>query len=196
VRLHLDVRRPSTSWFRAEKRAGLVLDLFLNPCQVTAKPVRPEVLRQRPRHLGRDHRFPACAARLGGRKPTPESRRFATRDRSNDVVDWRRSSSRYFRQLAASGNYSPFHSLYHEDPENVPDEITIALVRLARPRLAPCSSCIQTREAESEKSLSSCEFARPMSAVLKLLLDRMEFDVRGPLLLARNLRRSGGTAGD
>jgi len=135
-------------------------------------------------HLGLDHRF--LHALLDRRaEATPDLVAFATRDRSNDVVDLAPELTAIFRHWQAPESI-PFHiALIKEDPENVPDEITIALVEAGAPALEPLLALYsELDEAESgEVAFILANLRVRDGRVLKLLLDRMEFDVSDTLLL-------------
>src|SRR3954447_10032495 len=110
---------------------------------------------------------------------------FATRDRSNDVVDLAPELTSIFRHWQAPESI-PFHiGLIKEDPEDVPDEITIALVEAGAPALEPLLALYsELDEGESgEVAFILANLRVRDERILKLLLDRMEFDLSDTLLL-------------
>ena len=135
-------------------------------------------------HLGLDHRF--LHALLDRRaEAMPDVVAFATRDRSNDVVDLAPELTALFRHWQAPESI-PFHiALIKEDPENVPDEITIALVEAGAAALEPLLALYaELDEGESgEVAFILANLRVRDERILKLLLDRMEFDLADTLLL-------------
>jgi hypothetical protein len=158
--------------------------LFLDPDKLLeASPA--EVLEAAARgHLGLDHRF--LRALLDRRaEAMPAVVAFATRDRSNDVIDLAPELTALFRHWQAPENI-PFHiGLIKEDPENVPDEITIALVEAGAPAPEPLLALYnELDEAESgEVAFILANLRVRDERILKILLDRMEFDLSDTLLL-------------
>jgi hypothetical protein len=158
--------------------------LFLNPDKLLeARPA--EVLEAAAQgHLGLDHRF--LHALLDRRaEAMPDVIAFAERDRANDVVDLAPELTSIFRHWQAPESI-PFHiGLIKEDPENVPDEITIALVEAGAPALEPLLALYdELDESESgEVAFILANLRVRDERILKLLLARMEFDLSDTLLL-------------
>jgi hypothetical protein len=158
--------------------------LLLDPQKLLeAKPA--EVLAAAARgHLGLDHRFlHALVDRRA--EALPEALAFAARDRSNDVVDLAPELTAIFRYWQAPEAIPFYIHLIKEDPENVSDDVTIALAAAGAAALEP----LLTLYAELEETESG-EVAFILASlrirderILKILLDRIEFDLSDTLLL-------------
>jgi hypothetical protein len=158
--------------------------LFLDPQKLLeAKPA--EVLAAAARgHLGLDHRF--LHALLDRRaEAMPDVLAFAGRDRSNDVVDLVPELTAIFRYWKAPEAIPFYISLIKEDPENVPDDVTIALVDSGAAALEPLLALYaELEETESgEVAFILASLGIRDERILKLLLDRIEFDLADTLLL-------------
>jgi len=158
--------------------------LFLNPEKLLeAKPA--EVLAAAARgHLGLDHRF--LHALLDRREEAlPDVLAFAERDRSNDVVDLTPELTGIFRYWQPPEAIPFYIRQIKEDPENVSDEVTIGLVDTGAAALEPLLALYaELEETESgEVAFILASLRVPDERILKLLLDRIEFDLSDTLLL-------------
>jgi hypothetical protein len=158
--------------------------LFLDPEKLSeASPA--EVLAAAARgHLGLDHRF--LHALLDRRaEALPEVVAFAVRDRSNDAVDLAPELTAIFREWQAPEAIPFFLRLIREDPENVSDDVTIALVEAGSAALEPLLALYaELEETESgEVAFILASLGVRDERILKILLDRMEFDLSDTLLL-------------
>ena len=158
--------------------------MFLNPEKLLeAKPA--EVLAAAARgHLGLDHRF--LHALLDRREEAlPDVLAFAERDRSNDVVDLTPELTAIFRYWQPPEAIPFYIRQIKEDPENVSDEVTIGLVDTGaaalEPLLALYAELEETESGEVAFILASLRVRD--ERILKLLLDRIEFDLSDTLLL-------------
>jgi len=135
-------------------------------------------------HLGLDHRFlHALVDRRAEAMPAVLS--FAERDRSNDIVDLAPELTAIFRYWKAPEAIPFFIGLIKEDPENVSDEVTIGLVAAGAAALEPLLALYpDLEETESgEVAFVLASLGIRDERILKLLLDRLEFDLSDTLLL-------------
>jgi hypothetical protein len=158
--------------------------LLLDPQKLLeAKPA--EVLAAAARgHLGLDHRFlHALVDRHAEAMPAVLS--FAERDRSNDIVDLAPELTAIFRYWKAPEAIPFFLGVIKEDPENVSDEVTIGLVDAGAAALEPLLALYpDLEETESgEVAFVLASLGIRDERILKLLLDRLEFDLSDTLLL-------------
>lgn len=158
--------------------------MFLDPEKLfEAKPA--EVLAAAARgHLGLDHRF--LHSLLDRRaEALVDAIAFAARDRTGDLIDLAPELTGIFRYWQAPEAIPFYLRLIQEDPENVPDEVTIALVETGaaalEPLLALYAGLEETESGEVAFILASLRLRD--ERILKLLLDRMEFDLSDTLLL-------------
>lgn len=158
--------------------------MFLDPEKLLE--VRPaDVLDAAARgHLGLDHRFlhalvdrPAAAL--------PGVLAFSERDRSADVVDLAPELIALFQHWKAPDAVPFYIRLVRENPEDVSDELTIALVETGKAALEPLLALYQElEETESgEVAFILASLGIRDERILKLLLDRLEFDTVDTLLL-------------
>ena len=145
-------------------------------------------------HLGLDHRFlHALVDRRAEAMPAVLS--LAERDRSNDVVDLAPELTAVFRYWKAPEAIPFFLGLIKEDPENVSDEVTIGLVDAGAAALEPLLALYpELEETESgEVAFVLASLGVRDERILKLLLDRLEFDLSDTLLLSESTatRRRG-----
>ena len=158
--------------------------MFLDPQKLLeAKPA--EVLAAAARgHLGLDHRF--LHALLDRREEAmPAILAFAERDSSNDVVDLTPELTAIFRYWRPLEAISFYIRQIKEDPEDVSDEVTVGLVDAGaaalEPLLALYTELEETESGEVAFILASLRVRD--ERILKLLLDRIEFDLSDTLLL-------------
>ena len=135
-------------------------------------------------HLGLDHRFvhslldrreQALAALVAAAK----------RDRSADTVDLTPEFIALFRHWKTPESVPFFISYIKEDPEQVPDEAVEALVEIGQPALDPLLALYDELE-ESESGDVAFVLAHLRvrdERILKLLLDRLEYDLADTALL-------------
>ncbi len=135
-------------------------------------------------HLGLDHRFlhaildrPAesLAAVIA----------FGERDRNKDPVDLAPDLIAFFRHWKSSEG-APFLVRYlKEDPENVPDEAMETLVEIGRPALEPLLALYgELDESEGgEVAFILANLRIRDDRILKLLLDRLDYDFSDTVLL-------------
>ena len=152
--------------------------LFLDPDKlVESSPA--EVLEAASRgHLGLDHRFlHALLDREAEARPAIVT--FAERDRSADTVDLAPELIALFRHWKAP-EAVPFLIKYiKEDPEDVPDEATEALVDIGQPALEPLLALYEELEESksSEVAFILANLRIRDERILKILLDRLDFDL-------------------
>jgi len=135
-------------------------------------------------HLGLDHRFlHAIIDRPAESLPAIVA--FGARDRDKDAVDLAAELIAFIRYWKAAEGV-PFLVRYlKEDPENIPDEATEALVEIGRPVLEPLLALYEELD-ESEGGEVAFILANLRvrdERVLKLLLDRLDYDLSDAVLL-------------
>jgi hypothetical protein len=158
--------------------------LFLDPDRLLeAKPA--EVLEAAARgHLGLDHRF-LHAILDHSVESLPAVVAFAERDRAEDPVDLASELIAFFRLWRAPESI-PFQiGFIKEDPESVPDEVVVSLVEIGQPALEPLLALYgELDESESgEVAFILANLRIRDERVLKLLLDRLEYDLSDTLVL-------------
>jgi hypothetical protein len=158
--------------------------LFLDP-EKLAERSPAEVLDSAARgHLGLDHRF---LHRLIDRpaESLPAVVAFAERDRANDAVDLAPELIALFRYWKAVEGVPFLVGYIKEDPENVPDEAIEALVEIGSPALEPLLALYdQLEETESgEVAFILANLRVRDERILKILLDRLEYDLSDTTLL-------------
>ncbi|MBV9266834.1 MAG: hypothetical protein JO061_11760 [Acidobacteriaceae bacterium] len=135
-------------------------------------------------HIGVDHRFIRAILDRGeeGRKAVLE---FAGRDREEDRIDLAPELNSFFRHWKTADGV-PFLIRYIEDdPENVPDEAVETLVEVGTPALEPLLA-LYDRLDESESGEVAFILANLRirdDRILKILKDRLDFDLSDTLLL-------------
>lgn len=135
-------------------------------------------------HLGLDQRF--IHALLDCRQEAlPAVVAASRRDRSADPVDLTPEFIALFRHWKTPESVPFFVSYIKEDPEHVPDEAVEALVEIGQPALEPLLALYSELD-ESESGdvafvLAHLRLKDPR--ILKLLLDRLEFDLSDTALL-------------
>jgi hypothetical protein len=135
-------------------------------------------------HLGLDHRF------LRGLLDRPEEslaavRAFAARDRSEDVIDLAPELIALFRQWNTA-DAVPFLIAYiKEDPQDVPDEVVEALAAIGRPALEPLLALYEELEESESGEVAFLLVSLHIrdERILRLLLERLEYDLSDTLLL-------------
>ncbi|MBV8552889.1 MAG: HEAT repeat domain-containing protein [Acidobacteriaceae bacterium] len=135
-------------------------------------------------HLGLDHRF--LKALLDRRAETlPALIAFAERERSRDAVDLAPELIALFRHWKAPEGIPFLIEYIREDPENVPDEAMEALVEIGQPALDPLLALYESlEESESgEVAFILANLRIPDERILKILTDRLEYDLSDTLML-------------
>ncbi len=158
--------------------------LFLDPDKLLeADPA--EILDAAARgHLGLDHRF--LRAFLDRREQAlPAVGAAAGRDRGAGVVDLTPELIALFRYWKTSQSVPFFISYIKEDPEQVPDEAIEALVDIGQPALDPLLALYgELDESESgDVAFILAHLRMKDERILKLLLDRLEYDLSDTALL-------------
>ncbi|HTU48761.1 MAG TPA: hypothetical protein VMF91_27105 [Bryobacteraceae bacterium] len=135
-------------------------------------------------HLALDHRFlHALLDRPAEALPAVVA--FAERDRTEDIVDLAPELIALLRSWKTP-EAVPFLVRYiGEDPEDVPDEAVEALVEIGQPALEPLLSLYgELDESESgEVAFILANLRTRDERVLKVLLDRLEYDLSDTVLL-------------
>jgi len=135
-------------------------------------------------HLGLDHRFlHALLDRPAEALPAVVA--FAARNRKEDVVDLAPELIALLRSWKTP-EAVPFLVRYiEEDPEDVPDEAVEALVEIGQPALEPLLALYgELDESESgEVAFILANLRTRDERVLKVLLDRLEYDLSDTVLL-------------
>jgi HEAT repeat protein len=135
-------------------------------------------------HLGLDQRFlHALLDRREGALPAVLA--FADRDRREDAVDIAPELIQVLRYWKTP-EAVPFLVHYiREDPEEVPDEAVEALVEIGPPALEPLLDLYEAlEESESgEVAFILANLRMRDERILKILIDRIDYDVSDTLLL-------------
>lgn len=135
-------------------------------------------------HLGLDHRFlHALLDRPAEALPAVVA--FAERDRTEDIVDLAPELIALLRSWKTP-EAVPFLVRYlKEDPGDVPDEAVEALVEIGQPALEPLLALYgELDESESgEVAFILANLRTRDERVLKVLLDRLEYDLSDTVLL-------------
>jgi hypothetical protein len=158
--------------------------LLLDPDKLlAAKPA--EVLEEASQaHLGLDHRFlHALIDRQA--EALPAVLAFGARDRSADKVDLALELIAILRFWKTPEAVPFLLQFIKEDPEDVPDDVVIALVDNAPHALEPLLQLYaELEETEAgEVAFILASLALRDERILKLLIDRMEFDLADTVLL-------------
>jgi len=135
-------------------------------------------------HLGVDHRF-LHALLDRPAEALPDVLAFAERDRTEDVVDLAPELVALLRSWKTP-EAVPFLVRYiKEDPQDVPDEAVEALVEIGQPALEPLLALYgELDESESgEVAFILANLRTRDERVLKILLDRLEYDLADTVLL-------------
>jgi hypothetical protein len=158
--------------------------LFLDPDKLLeANPA--EVLDAATRgHLGLDHRF-LHAILDRPSESLPAVLAFAERDRGEDAVDLASELIAFLRHWRAPEGVPLLVKFIKEDPENVPDEVVVSLVETGQPALESLLALYaELDESESgEVAFILANLRIRDERILKLLLDRLEYDLSDTLLL-------------
>ncbi|MBV8867062.1 MAG: hypothetical protein JO210_16820 [Acidobacteriaceae bacterium] len=158
--------------------------MFLDPDKLNE--VSPaDILEEAARgHLGLDHRFlHALVDRQQAALPAVAA--FANRERGEDVVDLAPELLALLSYWKAPEAIPFLISIIKENPEQVPDEATEALVALGKPALEPLlalSAEIDDSEA-GEIAFILANIRIRDDRVLQILTKRLEFDLSDALLL-------------
>ncbi len=135
-------------------------------------------------HLGLDHRF--LHALLDRREESlPALLAFAERDRSKDTVDLAPELIALFRTWKPV-EALPFYIGYlREDPEDVPDELVEALVAIGQPVIEPLLALYDDLDETEggEVAFILAHLRIRDERILKILLDRLEYDLSDTALL-------------
>lgn len=138
-------------------------------------------------HLGLDHRF--LHSLLDRRaEAMPAILAFAGRDRSADTVDLAPELIALFRFWKTPEGIPFLIEYIREDPESIPDEVIEALVEIGSPALEPLLELYNSLE-ESENGEVAFILANLQvrdDRILKILTDRLDFDLGDSLLLLTN----------
>lgn len=135
-------------------------------------------------HLGLDHRF--LHALLDREAESfPAVLAFAKRDRSEDAVDLAPELLALFRHWKRPEALPILISYIKEDPEEIPDEAVETLVALGRSALEPLLALYGEMEesASGEVAFILASLRIRDERVLRLLLDRIEYDLADTALL-------------
>ena len=135
-------------------------------------------------HLGIDHRF-LHALLDRPAEALPAVLAFGERDRSEDAVDLAPELIALLR-LWKTPEAAPFLLRYiKEDPGDVPDEAIEALVEIGRPALEPLLKLYdELDESENgEVAFILANLRLRDERILKILLDRLEYDLSDAVLL-------------
>ena len=135
-------------------------------------------------HLGLDHRF--LHALVDRRDESLRALvQFAARDFRSDTVDLSEDVIALFRLWRAPEGIPFFIAYLREDPENIPDEAIETLVDIGQPALEPLLALYEELdESESgEVAFILAGLRIRDERVLKILLDRLEYDLLDTLLL-------------
>ena len=135
-------------------------------------------------HLGVDHRF-LHALIDRPREALPAVLAFGGRDRSQDVVDLAPDLIALLRSWKTPDAVPFLVSYVREDPEDVPDEAVEALVEIGPPALEPLLALYaELEESEAgEVAFILANLRTRDQRILKILLDRLEYDLSDTLLL-------------
>ncbi|HZS54823.1 MAG TPA: hypothetical protein VFA65_10500 [Bryobacteraceae bacterium] len=134
--------------------------------------------------LGLDHRF--LHAILDRRdQALPALLSFAERDRSNDIVDIAPELIAIFREWKTPEAIPFFIRYIKEDPQDLPDELVEAIVEIGQPALEPLLALYgELDETESgEVAFILAHLRIRDERILKILLDRLEYDLSDTTLL-------------
>ncbi len=135
-------------------------------------------------HLGLDHRF-LHAILDRPAESLPAAIAFAERDREKDPVDLAPELIAFFRIWKASEGI-PFLVRYiKEDPANVPDEVVETLVELGATALEPLLELYSELDEEQggEVAFILANLRVRDERILRLLVDRLKFDLSDTVLL-------------
>jgi hypothetical protein len=135
-------------------------------------------------HLGLDHRFLHALIDRPG-EALPAAVAFSRGDRNNDPVDLAPDLIALFRHWKTPEALPFLIGYIKEDPENLPDEAIEAVVEIGAPALEPLLALYDELE-ESESSEVAFILANLQvqdSRILKILLDRIEYDLSDTTLL-------------
>jgi hypothetical protein len=158
--------------------------VFLDPDRLL-KSSPAEVLDAAARgHLGLDHRF-LHAILDRPAESLPALVAFGPRDRDKDPVDLAPDLIAFFRLWKAPEGVPFLLRFIKEDPENIPDEAMEALVEIGQPALEPLLALYNDLD-ESEGGEVAFIIANMRvrdDRILKLLLDRLDYDLSDTVLL-------------
>ena len=135
-------------------------------------------------HIGLDHRFlRALVERRAEALPAVVD--FSKRERSNHAVDLAPELIALFRSWKSSEGIPFLIQYIKEDPKNVPDEAVETLVEIGAPALEPLLELYAALdETESGEVAFILANLRVRDArILKILTDRLEYDLSDSLLL-------------
>lgn len=135
-------------------------------------------------HLGLDHRF--FHALLDRREETLSALLvFAERDRSADTVDLAPELIEIFRVWRTPEALPFFIRYIKEDPLEIPDALVEAVVELGQPALEPLLALYEELEESDSGEIAFllANLGVRDDRILKILLDRLEFDLTDTVLL-------------
>jgi hypothetical protein len=158
--------------------------LLLDPDRLQEAPPA-EVLEEASKaHLGLDHRF--LHALIDRREEAlPVVLAFGARDRSSDKVDLAIELIAILRYWKAPEAVPFLVQFIKEDPEDVPDDVVIALVDNAAHALEPLLQLYSELEEGDggEVAFILATLGLRDERILKLLIDRLEYDLSDTVLL-------------
>ncbi len=158
--------------------------MFLDPDKLLDSPPA-EILDAAARgHLGLDHRF--LHSLLDRREQAlPAAVTAAAGNLGTEIVDLTPELMALFRHWKAPESVPFFISYVKEDPEQVPDEAIEALVEIGQPALEPLLTLYgELDESEGgDVAFVLAHLRLKDERILKLLLDRIEYDLSDTALL-------------
>ncbi|MGI9074556.1 MAG: hypothetical protein ACR2JB_25300 [Bryobacteraceae bacterium] len=158
--------------------------MFLDPNRLTeAKPA--EVLAAAASgHLGLDHRFLHSLLDRSA-ESLPAVVQFAERDRSHDAVDLSPELVALFRHWKTPAAVPFFIHYIREAPQDLPDELIEAIVEIGHPALEPLIALYEDLDQSESDELAFilANLRIRDQRVLKILLDRLEYDLSDAVFL-------------
>ncbi len=158
--------------------------MFLDPDKLSESTPAEVLDAARRGHLGLDHRF--LHALIDRRQDAvPAVVALAESYREGDAVDLTPELLALFRHWKAPESVPFLIKYIKEDPEEVPDEAVETLVEIGEPALEPLLSLYEELE-ESESAEVAFVLANLRvrdERILKILLDRLEYDLSDAALL-------------
>jgi hypothetical protein len=158
--------------------------LFLDPNRLAeAKPA--EVLEVAASgHLGLDHRFLHSLLDRPA-ESLPAVVQFAERDLSHDAVDLAPELIALFRYCKTPAAVPFFIRYIQEAPQELPDEVIEAIVEIGQPALEPLIALYEDldKSESDEVAFILANLRVRDQRVLKILLDRLEYDLSDAVFL-------------
>lgn len=158
--------------------------LFLEPNKLAEVPAAEILEAASKGHLGLDHRFLSALLDRPD-EALPAVLAFGERDRTEDAVDLAPELIALLRTWRSPGAVPFLVNYIREDPEQVPDEAIEALVAIGQPALEPLLALYDALdESESgEVAFVLANLRTRDERILKILLDRLEYDLSDTILL-------------